>query len=150
MISIRKATITDIPVLIDFQQRLAQETENVKLDAAVLEKGLNALFQDPAKGVYYVAEEGSEVIACHLITYEWSEWRNGMVWWMQSVYVKENHRGKNVFRILYNNIIDLIRKDPGLLGLRLYVDKSNARAQKVYETIGMNGEHYTVFEWMKD
>lgn len=150
MISIRKATVTDIPVLIDFQQRLAQETENVKLDAAVLERGLNALFQNPSKGVYYVAEEGGEVIACHLITYEWSEWRNGMVWWMQSVYVREDHRGKNVFRILYNNIIDLIRKDPGLLGLRLYVDKSNARAQKVYETIGMNGEHYTVFEWMKE
>jgi GNAT superfamily N-acetyltransferase len=149
MITVRKATPIDIPVLIDFQQRLARETENVTLDAVTLEKGLQALFIDPSKGTYYVAVDDNDVVGCHLVTYEWSEWRNGMVLWLQSVYVKESHRGKRVFRIMYDTIIERIKNDPGLLGLRLYADKSNTRAQQVYESIGMNGEHYTVYEWMK-
>lgn len=149
MISIREAVRQDIPVLIGFQKNLARETENLELSAPILEKGMTALFDDPSKGQYFVAEENGEVIACHMITFEWSDWRNGMVWWIQSVYVKESFRKRGVFRILYNNLIDKIRGNPSVIGLRLYVDKTNARAQQVYEAMGMNGEHYTVFEWMK-
>jgi len=150
MITIRKALVSDIPVLVDFQQKLAWESEGVKLDAQILNRGINAMFHDVSKGSYFLAEHEKEIVGCHMITFEWSDWRNGMVWWLQSVYVKETHRKLGVFRAMYDNLINIIKTDPGLIGLRLYVDKSNARAQRVYETMGMNGEHYTVFEWMKD
>jgi len=149
MIEIRKATRSDIPVLVDFQCLLATESENVTLDTDILTKGMTAMFDDPSKGVYYVAVDGSEIAGCHMITYEWSDWRNGMVLWIQSVYVKESHRKKGIFKKMYDNLADLIKKDPGLRGLRLYVDKSNERAMKTYEAMGMDGSHYTVYEWMK-
>jgi ribosomal protein S18 acetylase RimI-like enzyme len=149
MISIRKSTVKDIPILAEFQQLLAAETENVKLDAAIVQKGLQALFDDPSKGVYYIAESEKEIIGCHLITYEWSDWKNGMVWWLQSVYVKAAYRKRGVFRFMYDNLVTQIRQEKGIIGLRLYVDKSNVKAQEVYRSIGMNGDHYTVFEWMK-
>ena len=149
MISIRKATINDISVLIDFQQRLADESEGIKLHAAVLRQGMLAMFEDVSKGQYFIAEEDSEIVGCHMITYEWSDWRNGMVWWLQSVYVKESHRKKGIFKKMFENLIGTMNNDPFIIGLRLYVDKTNTRAQKVYASMGMNGEHYTVFEKMK-
>ena len=149
MITIRKATIADIPFLVAFQQKLAQETENVTLDNAVLHKGMQAMFDDPSKGFYNVVEDNGVVIGCHMITYEWSDWRNGLVWWLQSVYVIESYRKQGIFKLMYENIVRIIRNDSSLIGLRLYVDKTNARAMKVYESMGMNGEHYTVYEWMK-
>ncbi|HEY9004807.1 MAG TPA: GNAT family N-acetyltransferase [Ohtaekwangia sp.] len=149
MIQIRKATHKDLATLVDFQQKLAYETENIQLDRETLYKGMQAIFDDAAKGFYTVAEEGGVVVGCYLITYEWSEWRNGMVWWLQSVYVLESYRKKGVFRMMYAHVIQSIKNDTSLIGLRLYVDKSNARAMQVYESMGMNGEHYTVYEWMK-
>jgi GNAT superfamily N-acetyltransferase len=149
MISIRKSTREDIPVLADFQLRLADETENVKLDRSLVVKGLESLFGDPSKGQYFTALYNDEIAGCHLITYEWSEWRNSNVWWLQSVYVKESHRKHGIFRAMYANLLTLIENDPDVNGLRLYVDKTNSRAQEVYKSLGMNGEHYTVFEWMK-
>lgn len=149
MITIRKATVADIPSLVAFQQKLALETENVTLDAAILHKGMQAMFDDPSKGFYNIVEDNGVVIGCHMITYEWSDWRNGLVWWLQSVYVIESYRKQGIFKLMYENIVRIIQEDPSLIGLRLYVDKSNARAMKVYESMGMNGEHYTVYEWMK-
>jgi GNAT superfamily N-acetyltransferase len=149
MISIRKATFHDIHALVDFQQRLAMESEGVRLDAATLKKGMRALFEDPTKGFYNVAEIDNEVVGCHMITFEWSDWRNGMVWWLQSVYVKEKHRKSGVFKKMFENLSAIVKNDPTVIGLRLYVDKTNSRAMKVYEAMGMNGEHYTVFELMK-
>lgn len=149
MITIKKAQPQDIDTLIDFQQRLAYESESVTLDASILRKGMEAMFSDPGKGFYNVAVDGKEIVGCHMITYEWSDWRNGLVWWLQSVYVKESHRKNGVFRIMYDNIISTISKDPGIIGLRLYVDKSNDRAMKVYAAMGMDGSHYTVYEWIK-
>jgi ribosomal protein S18 acetylase RimI-like enzyme len=149
-ISIRKADRSDIPTLISFQQRLAAETENLKLDTTTLNFGMNAMFDDPTRGGYYVAEKNGEVIACHMVTYEWSDWRNGTVYWLQSVYVSEQYRESGIFKHMFNSLMTTIRKDPGIIGLRLYVDKSNSRAQKVYEAMGMNGDHYTVYEWMKE
>lgn len=149
MITIQKAVIENLEVLIDFQQRLALESESIRLNAETLRKGIMAMFADPAKGIYYVVEEEGQVIGCHMITYEWSDWRNGMVWWLQSVYVTETHRKKGIFKMMYDNLINIIKKDPQLIGLRLYVDKSNERALQVYQAMGMDGSHYTVYEWMK-
>ncbi|MFZ6013253.1 MAG: GNAT family N-acetyltransferase [Bacteroidota bacterium] len=149
MISIRPATTKDIPVLIDFQQRLALETESVTLDANILQRGMQALFDDPSKGVYFVAEHSGKIVGCHMITYEWSDWRNGMVWWLQSVYVTAEQRKHGVFKKMFDNLVNMINQDPSVVGLRLYVDKTNVRAQSVYTAMGMNGDHYTVFERMK-
>jgi GNAT superfamily N-acetyltransferase len=149
MITIRKATVNDITTLIDFQQRLAEESEGVSLHADTLRKGMTALLNDPSKGFYNVAEDGKEIVGCHMITYEWSDWRNGMVWWLQSVYVKESHRKQGVFTKMFENLSSIVEHDPTIIGLRLYVDKTNERAQTVYAAMGMNGDHYTVFELMK-
>ena len=149
MIEIRVATMLDLKVLVDFQQKLAFESEGVTLDSERLTLGMKRLLVDASKGVYYVVQDGGQPIGCHLITYEWSDWRNGMVWWLQSVYVAQDYRSKGIFRLMHNNIIRMINADPELIGLRLYVDKSNTKAMKVYEAMGMNGEHYTVYEWMK-
>jgi RimJ/RimL family protein N-acetyltransferase len=148
-VSIRKSRPEDISTIVDFQQRLALESENFQLDGDTVAKGIKAMFDDPSRGVYFVAEVNGEIAGCHSITYEWSDWRNGMVWWLQSVYVVEKHRKNGVFRAMFENLKTLITNDPSLAGLRLYVDKSNARAQKVYQAMGMNGEHYSVFELMK-
>ena len=148
MMNIRKATPQDLPVLLDFQCKLAFESENIILDTDILRAGMQALFDDPSKGIYYVAEEDHEIVGCHMITYEWSDWRNGVVWWLQSVYVKESYRQRGVFRKMYDNLVNLIKQDKSIRGLRLYVDKSNERAQRTYEAMGMNGDHYTVFELM--
>ncbi|HEX8040161.1 MAG TPA: GNAT family N-acetyltransferase [Chryseosolibacter sp.] len=149
MMTIRPATLEDIPVIAEFQIRLAAETESVHLDRALVSTGIHALFNDPSKGTYYVAESGAEVAGCFLITYEWSDWRNAMIWWLQSVYVAEPERKKGVFRKMHEYIIETISNDPAIAGLRLYVEKSNVRAQAVYRSLGMDGDHYTVFEWMR-
>jgi GNAT superfamily N-acetyltransferase len=146
---IQKAGHEHLHVLVDMQQRLASETEHVYLPADTLTKGMTALFDDPHKGEYYVAMDGKEVVGCFLITYEWSDWRNGMVWWLQSVYVSENSRKSGVFRKMFEFVMTTIEHNPGIIGLRLYVDKTNERAMKVYESMGMDGSHYTVYEMMK-
>jgi ribosomal protein S18 acetylase RimI-like enzyme len=148
MISIRAARQDDSAGIIDFQQKMAKETEDVKLDAAVLAEGLKRLFDDPAKGKYYIAEDNGEVIGCLMTTFEWSEWRCGNVLWIQSVYIKPSHRGKGVFKKMYEHIKSLVTPESEYRGIRLYVDQSNTSAKKVYEKLGMNGEHYQVYEWM--
>jgi ribosomal protein S18 acetylase RimI-like enzyme len=131
------------------QQLLASETEHVYLPTETVTKGMQALLDDPSKGEYHVAIDGKEVVGCYLITYEWSDWRNGVVWWLQSVYVSETYRKSGIFRQMFEHVTAAIEKDPGVIGLRLYVDKSNERAMKVYEAMGMDGSHYTVYEKMK-
>ena len=146
---IREATAIDIPVIIDFQQKMAWETEKVSLDPAILTRGVKNLFADVNLGKYYVAEENGTVVGCLMTTYEWSDWRNGTVLWIQSVYIIEPYRGKGIYKQLYNHIQEMVKKSSDLRGIRLYVDKTNKSAQHVYEKLGMNGEHYQVFEWMK-
>jgi len=147
--TVRLATINDIPSIIGFQLSMAQETENLTLDKSILRKGIENLFNDPAKGKYYVAQENDAVIGCLMTTYEWSDWRNGNVLWIQSVYVDKNHRGRSVYKKMYEHIKQLVSDSSDYRGIRLYVDKTNLNAQKVYQQLGMNGEHYQVFEWMK-
>ena len=146
---IREAKENDIPSLLDFQLKMALETENITLEISSLTLGVHRLFKDPTKGRYYVAEDHSDVVGCLMTTYEWSDWRNGTVLWIQSVYVAKEHRGQGVYKEMYKHIKLLVENDPDLKGIRLYVDKSNAAAQRTYQKLGMNGDHYTVFEWMK-
>ena len=105
MITIQKALPKHIDILIDFQHRLAYESEEVTLDATTLRKGMEAMFADPGKGVYYIASDGNDIVGCHSITYEWSDWRNGLFWWIQSVYVDPNWRRRGVFRRMLEQVM---------------------------------------------
>lgn len=147
---IREANSHDIPTLIDFQLKLALETENLQLEISTLSLGIHKLFKDPSRGKYYVTEAEGEVIGCLSLTYEWSDWRCGTVLWIQSVYVSEAWRGKGVYKGMYNHIRSIVESDADLTGIRLYVDNTNTSAKKVYKGLGMNGDHYSVFEWIKD
>lgn len=148
MISIRKATPSDALAIIDFQQKMAWETEEMKLASETVTRGVNAVFQDQWRGQYYVAEADNKVIASLLITYEWSDWRNCNVWWFQSVYVLPEYRRQGVFRKMYSYIKQLA-EEQDIAGLRLYVETKNTRAQKTYEALGMSSEHYSFYEWMR-
>ncbi|MEO1054782.1 MAG: GNAT family N-acetyltransferase [Bacteroidota bacterium] len=148
-IKIREAYRSEASVIADFQMKMALETEDVELDAAVVERGVNAIFSDEHKGVYYVGLVEDEIVGSLLTTYEWSDWRCSTVWWIQSVFIKNEFRGKGVFKKMYAHLKGIVENSPDLAGLRLYVDKSNVKAQKVYESIGMNGDHYFFYEWMK-
>jgi GNAT superfamily N-acetyltransferase len=145
----RDAKRTDAGDIVDFQIAMARETEDFALDRETCTRGVAAVFDDPSKGRYFVAEADGKVAASLLITFEWSDWRNGVVWWIQSVYVRPEYRKQGIYARLYEHVKQQA-SDPSIKGIRLYVEKRNAVAQKVYERCGMNGEHYQVFEWMKD
>ncbi len=110
---------------------------------------MRAVFDDPAKGRWYVATLGHDMAASLLVTPEWSDWFDGTIWWVQSVYVVPVHRGRRLYSGLYGFVKALAELEPSVRGLRLYVDKRNDKAKKVYEALGMNGEHYALYEWMK-
>lgn len=148
MITIRKAILADSPSIADFQLKMAWETERMTLDPDVVIKGVKAVFEDPSRGQYYVAEATGRVIASLLITFEWSDWRNCNVWWFQSVYVVPEFRRQGIFRNMYAHIRN-IAEEQDIAGLRLYVETKNERARKTYEALGMSSEHYSFYEWMR-
>jgi GNAT superfamily N-acetyltransferase len=148
-IGVREARREDAAAIIEFQLAMARETEELALDRDVLTRGVTALFDDPSLGRYFVAESDGRPIASLMITYEWSDWRNGTVWWIQSVYVVPDFRRRGVYATLYAHIRAQVEPDPAIRGIRLYVDTRNRPAQEVYARLGMEGEHYKVFEWMK-
>jgi GNAT superfamily N-acetyltransferase len=145
----READVTDRDAIVDFQIAMARETEDVALDRDVCTRGVQAVFDDQSRGRYFVAEENGRAVASLLITYEWSDWRNGVIWWIQSVYVRPENRRQRVYAGLYEHVKRIVDSQPGIRGIRLYVDRRNVPAQQVYTRLGMNGEHYQVFEWMK-
>jgi GNAT superfamily N-acetyltransferase len=144
----RKAKPTDIPAVVEFQIAMAEETEQLKLDLSVCNEGVRAVFREPSLGQYYVGERDDRVVCSTLITYEWSDWRNGVVWWIQSVYVIPEVRRQGVYSGLYSYVKNLAQADPRVRGIRLYVDRRNKIAQQVYARLGMDGDHYQVFEWL--
>jgi GNAT superfamily N-acetyltransferase len=148
MISIRKGKPEDAPVIIDFQEKMAWETEHLNLIHDVVTKGVKAVFDNPSRGQYWVADNDGLVIASLLITFEWSDWRNTDVWWFQSVYVLPAFRRTGIFRMMYSFIREEAEKQ-GVAGLRLYVETNNFPAQKTYESLGMQSEHYRMYEWLK-
>jgi len=146
IITIRQATIADTPVVARFNSLMAAETENKMLDQTLLQKGVEAILSDPSKGIYFLAEADGAVVGQTMITYEWSDWRNGTFWWIQSVYVTQEGRGKGVFKSLYEYILSLARSRTDVCGLRLYVEENNTRARQTYERLGMKESHYRMYE----
>lgn len=141
-ITIRTATPNDIPFLVDCNAAMALETEHKTLDRDVLTRGTQAVFDDPRRGFYLVAEHDGKPAGCLLITHEWSDWRCGDWWWFQSVYVVHASRRHGVFRALYAEVERRARATPGVIGLRLYVERENVRAQQTYLSLGMEEEPY--------
>lgn len=144
--TIRKAILRDADVIAEFNVKLARESEDLGLDLNTVTQGVTALLNDPAKGVYFVAEEESQVVGQLLITYEWSDWRNGYFWWIQSVFVKADCRGRGVFAMLLEHVQGLARGQGNVCGLRLYVEQENDRARGAYLKLGFEQKHYQVFE----
>ncbi len=126
--------------------RLARETEDLHLEPGQVANGVRALLQDPAKGLYYVALIGEVVAGQVMITYEWSDWRDGNLWWLQSVYVAPEFRKQGIFRALFEHVRRLAERSTGVCGLRLYMHAENHRARKSYERLGMKQTRYEVFE----
>ncbi len=147
---IRKATTTDLESLVDFQLLMAHETEGITLDKTTVTKGVLAVLNDNTKGSYYVTEIDDKVVSSLLTTFEWSDWRNGTVLWIQSVYVLPEFRRKGIYRSMYSFLKEKVLNDDNLKGIRLYADKSNHPAQKTYKSLGMSPDHYITFEWLKD
>ncbi len=133
-------------MIAEFNLRLAQETEGLTLDRLRLDKGVKALLQDSAKGVYYIAEVNGAVVGQVMITYEWSDWRNGNLWWLQSVYVRQDFRKQGVFSALFRHVERLARERPEVRGLRLYMHAENEQARRSYQRLGMNPTQYLVFD----
>ncbi len=147
MLTVRPAAHADLDVLVAGNADMAAETEQLQLDEATLRLGIGAVLDGRVPGRYWVAEHEGRVVGQLLITYEWSDWRNRQVWWIQSVHVARDARRLGVFRALYARTRNEAQS-AGAGGLRLYVDESNTRAQAVYASLGMNGGHYRVFEDM--
>ena len=146
---IRKANIDDVPAIANFQIAMAMETEDLKLNPDIVHKGVKSVLNDSSKGFYLVTEINNEVVASLMITLEWSDWRAQTVWWIQSLYVKPEYRKQGIYKNMYKHLRKLVQDDDSLGGIRLYVDKTNTSAQKVYEALGMDGEHYKFYEQMK-
>ena len=146
---VRIATNEDIKSIVDFQLKMAAETERIKLNESTVIKGVTAVINDNTKGRYYVTEINKRVVASLLTTYEWSDWRNGTILWIQSVYVLPEYRRKGVYRNMYSHIKQLVLENEKLNGIRLYADKSNLPAHKTYQELDMSPDHYITFEWLK-
>jgi GNAT superfamily N-acetyltransferase len=144
--TVRPATVADAPLLEEFNCRLAPETEGKSLDPEVVHKGVAAGLADPNKAEYFVAEESGRVIGMVLLTREWSDWRNGWLWWIQSVYVRQEARRRGVFRTLYDHVYQLAVADPTVIGLRLYMEENNHVAARTYRGVGMEPAGYVVFQ----
>lgn len=144
--AIRDATREDVEFLADCNVAMAYESEQKQLERDVLTRGIVAVFDHPERGFYIVAERGGERIGSLLITHEWSDWRNGGWWWIQSVYVMPDARRSGVFSTMYREIESRARATTGVIGLRLYVEKENAGAQATYEALGMEPAHYSLYQ----
>ena len=147
---IKEASKTNIEIIKNFQIKMAKESEGMILNNVTITKGISAVFEDSTKGIYYIAEQDNTIIASLLTTYEWSDWRNSNVLWIQSVYVIPEYRKKGVFKKMYQYLKNIVENSDKYVGLRLYVDKTNTNAQKVYDNVGMSKEHYFMYEWFKE
>lgn len=144
-VTVRPARPADAQMIADFNVAMARETESLELDPATVVAGVKQAIGDPARGLYWVATREDAVVGCLLVTREWSDWRNGELWWIQSVYVAAAHRRTGVFRRLYGQV-RAEAKGAGVIGLRLYVEQENTQAQETYRNLGMSLTHYRVME----
>lgn len=147
-VTVRKASAVDANSLVEFNIAMAMETEQKTLKREKIGPGVKALFDHPEYGFYLVAESEDHIVGSLMITKEWSDWRNGLFWWIQSVYVIPEFRRKGIYRAMYQKVKDLADRTGNICGFRLYVEKQNIAAQKTYESLGMGETHYKMFEEM--
>jgi GNAT superfamily N-acetyltransferase len=146
-LTVRAARVSDADVIAGYNVRMARETESLELDADTVSRGVRAALADPGKALYFVAEIGGTVVAQLMVTHEWSDWRDGDIWWVQSVYVHPAHRKAGAFTALYRHTEQQAHA-AGAVGMRLYVDAHNAAARQVYARLGMHLSNYQVMEVM--
>jgi len=145
--AIRIARKEDVPSLVEFNQAMAYETEGMRLEDEVIGGGVAAVFEDARRGFYVVAENADgKIVGGLMITYEWSDWRNSWFWWIQSVYILPEARGQKIYSRLYDFVKDLARERGDVFGFRLYVERENSHAQRVYDSVGMEETHYLMYE----
>jgi ribosomal protein S18 acetylase RimI-like enzyme len=149
-VSIRDATPSDAGIIADYNNRLAEETESRSLEKDLIGPGVKAILAGPGKGRYWVAELDRKVIGQIAVSYEWSDWRNGMLWWIQSVYVHSDQRRQGVYSSLYRHVELLAKADEEVIGIRLYVERENDRAQATYEKLGMKMTNYRIMQTVFD
>lgn len=145
-LTIRPPSAADLAVIVDFNLRLARESEGKALDPAVLTRGVQKVLDDPARASYFLAEQAGRVVGQLMITLEWSDWRDGWIWWIQSVYVHPDARRAGVFRALFDHVVAEGLRRGDVVGLRLYVENANAAAQATYRRLGMKDAGYFVLE----
>jgi GNAT superfamily N-acetyltransferase len=145
-LSIRRAGPADAAVVAEFNRLLALESEGKTLDADVLAAGVAAGLADPNKSVYFLAEEDGAAVGQIMYTMEWSDWRNGWFWWIQSVYIRQEARRRGVFRALYEHVHQAAKADGNVIGLRLYVEQANHVAQETYRRMGLEAAGYFVLQ----
>lgn len=145
-VSVRAATAADIDRLVDFQKEMAAETEDKGLDPQRLRAGIAYLIEHPEEGFYLVAQREGQPAGSLMVTFEWSDWRNGRFWWIQSVYVDRAHRRQGVYSALHDAIRARAKEDPQGCGIRLYVEQENVNAQATYRQLGMVETHYRLYE----
>ncbi len=145
-IAVGRAATEDVAAIAQFNIAMAAETEDLALDPQTVHAGVAAVVSDDRHGFYLVARSDGKAVGSLMITYEWSDWRNGNLWWIQSVYVVPSARKQGIFRLLYDNVISLAKQDGDAAGVRLYVEKDNRGAQEVYRKLGMSETAYRVFE----
>ena len=144
--NIRTANFEDVSSLVEFNQAMALETEGKRLDTQILQSGVQAVLHDEEKGFYAVAESDGRIVGGLMVTFEWSDWRDNWFWWIQSVYILPEFRGKKIYRQLYDFVKQNAEERGDVCGFRLYVEKENTNAQKVYEKCGMEASHYLMYE----
>lgn len=145
-ITIRRSEETDTATIARFNCAMALETENLTLDQETVQAGVANLMERPEYGFYLIAETKGQVVATLLITYEWSDWRNGVCWWIQSVYVEPAYRRHGIFRQMFKHMESLAGAQEGVVGLRLYVEENNTVAQSTYQSLGMEKTPYHLYE----
>jgi GNAT superfamily N-acetyltransferase len=147
-IQVRTAEPRDVETVAELNMAMAWETEHVQLDQATLIRGIHAVLADPTHGFYIVAEADNQVVGCLLITFEWSDWRCGLFWWIQSLYIRPLFRRQGIFRQLHEFVRTQAVRQGGVCGIRLYVEQSNQVAQQAYRQIGMHARSYRMYEQM--
>ncbi len=149
VVMIRRGNIKDLDTIVKYNYNLAKETENLELDKEILKKGVRTALEDNGNGIYFVYEKDDMVVGQIMITKEWSDWRNGDYWWIQSVYVNKDYRGQGIFTQLFDYVKYLAERSNNVCSLRLYVEKKNERAKDTYKSKGMKETHYLMYEIKK-
>ncbi|HDQ41083.1 MAG TPA: GNAT family N-acetyltransferase [Desulfonatronum sp.] len=145
-LKIRQGILADVDTLVRFNLQMAKETEDIRLLPEVLAAGVESVLRNPALGFYLVAEIRGKIVGSLMVTTEWSDWRNGTFWWIQSVYVAPKSRRRGIFRALYNEVRERAKKSAKVCGCRLYVERDNAVAQATYASLGMTETKYKLLE----